>query len=87
MFENSIKNKLNTFFQLGVDYYFQSIHGSLKPKKDWVKEIIELNECLLIGNRVNDLEAARIKGIFFLGFNNDELISSSDYSRNLLDAL
>jgi HAD superfamily hydrolase (TIGR01549 family) len=78
--------------QLGIDHYFQSIHGSPKPKKDWVKEIIELNgydliECLLIGDSVNDLEAARSNGIFFLGFNNDELIPSSDYSRNLLDTL
>ena len=64
--------------QLGIDHYFQSIHGSPKPKKDWVKEIIdlneyELNECLLIGDSVNDLEAANQNGLAFLAYNNIEL--------------
>lgn len=59
--------------QLGIDHYFQSIHGSPKPKKDWVKEIIELNgyelnECLLIGDSVNDREAAEYAEIEFKVF-------------------
>lgn len=59
--------------QLGIDHYFQSIHGSPKPKKDWVKEIIELhkyelNECLLIGDSVNDAEAAEYNSIEFKWF-------------------
>lgn len=72
MLENLIKHKLNTFFQHRVDY-FQSIHGSPKPKRDWVKEIIELNkyelnECLLIGDSVNDKEAAQFARIKFKFF-------------------
>jgi HAD superfamily hydrolase (TIGR01549 family) len=75
--------------QLGIDHYFQSIHGSPKPKKDWVKEIIELkgyglNECLLIGDSVNDLEAAEFSGIHFMAYNNKKLeIFSSTHIHEL----
>lgn len=59
--------------QLGIDHYFQSIHGSPKPKKLWVKEIMELNEykpkeCLLVGDSVNDKEAAEFAKIKFKFF-------------------
>lgn len=59
--------------QLGIDHYFQSIHGSPKPKKIWVKEIMELNEyepneCLLVGDSVNDKEAAEFAKIKFKFF-------------------
>jgi HAD superfamily hydrolase (TIGR01549 family) len=75
--------------QLGIDHYFQSIHGSPKPKNDWVKEIIELkgyglNECLLIGDSVNDLEAAEFSGIHFMAYNNKKLeIFSSTHIHEL----
>lgn len=64
---------------LGIDHLFSSIHGSPKPKKEWVKELIEIygyskEECILIGDSINDWEAATENGIKFLGYN----MSSAD---------
>ncbi len=55
---------------LGINHLFNSIHGSPKPKKEWVKELIEVNkyqteQCVLIGDSVNDWEAAFYNKIFF----------------------
>jgi phosphoglycolate phosphatase-like HAD superfamily hydrolase len=60
---------------LEIDQLFTSIHGSPKPKKEWVKELIEANaynkeECVLIGDSLNDYEAAQHNNIHFLGYNN-----------------
>lgn len=53
-----------------IDHYFDSIHGSPKQKKQWVKELIETNsyrqeECILIGDSINDWEAALTNNIYF----------------------
>ena len=42
---------------------------------------------MLIEDSLNDHDAVKSNGIFSLSFYNEELIASSDYSRNLLDAL
>jgi len=61
--------------QLGIDGLFSSIHGSPKPKSEWVGEIIKVKnynteECVLIGDSINDWEAAMENGIGFWGYNN-----------------
>lgn len=63
---------------MGIDELFTSIHGSPKPKKEWVKELIEmhgynLTECVLIGDSFNDYEAASLTGIHFVAYNNPQL--------------
>ena len=63
---------------LEIDHYFLSIHGSPTAKKQLVKELIDMhgynkNESILVGDSVNDLEAARFNGIHFYAYNNDDL--------------
>jgi phosphoglycolate phosphatase-like HAD superfamily hydrolase len=57
-----------------IDQYFKSIHGSPTPKKELVAELLikhkyDVNSCLLIGDSINDKEAALENNIFFKGFN------------------
>lgn len=64
--------------ELHIDSYFKTIEGSPTPKIELVHEIIQRNvykeeETCLIGDSVNDLEAAEKNGIMFFGFNNAEL--------------
>lgn len=64
--------------KLGIDHLFDSIHGSPKAKKDWLKEIINLrgykkNECVLVGDSTNDLDAALANEINFHGFNSSDV--------------
>jgi phosphoglycolate phosphatase-like HAD superfamily hydrolase len=64
--------------ELGIDSCFLSIHGSPTPKNQLVKTLLEQhnyhkqNTCL-IGDSVNDYEAAHINNITFYGYNNEEL--------------
>lgn len=58
---------------LGIDKLFNSIHGSPKPKNDWVKELINLNNykkqnCVLIGDSINDQTAAMSNRINFFPY-------------------
>lgn len=74
---------------LGLSNYFVSIHGSPCPKKQLVKELIEVNnyhkeDMVLIGDSVNDYDAAEFNSISFIGYNNVDLkIISSNYIDNL----
>lgn len=66
---------------LQIDHLFISIHGSPKPKKQWVKELLvqhgyKPEECVLIGDSVNDWEAANTNGIHFLAYNSTEELSA-----------
>jgi phosphoglycolate phosphatase-like HAD superfamily hydrolase len=59
---------------LGLSSYFLSIHGSPRPKIKLVEDLLKQNkyfneECLLIGDSINDWEAASINNISFMGFN------------------
>jgi HAD superfamily hydrolase (TIGR01549 family) len=66
--------------ELGIDQYFISIHGSPIAKKILVKSLLEkhdyslANTCL-IGDSINDYEAALENDISFYGFNNLSLKS------------
>lgn len=61
--------------ELGLDRYFISIHGSPTPKTQLVHDLIaqhgyEKEDCVLIGDSVNDFDAATKNGIGFIGYNN-----------------
>jgi len=63
---------------MDIDQWFTSIHGSPKPKKQWIAELIEMHgydtqQCLLIGDAHNDYEAAQYNGIAFMSYNNPTL--------------
>jgi phosphoglycolate phosphatase-like HAD superfamily hydrolase len=69
--------------KLNISYYFKSIHGSPMHKNLLVKNILKNNryavkETVLIGDSINDYEAARINKVTFFGFNNVELAKMSD---------
>jgi phosphoglycolate phosphatase-like HAD superfamily hydrolase len=64
--------------ELDVAKFFLSIHGSPVHKNELVKNLIEDNdysakELVLIGDSINDYEAAKINEIDFIGYNNIEL--------------
>ncbi|RXJ90578.1 haloacid dehalogenase [Arcobacter sp. CECT 8983] len=70
--------------QLGLSKYFKSIEGSPTHKNDLVKNILNkekyiLDESILIGDSINDFNAASINGIKFYGFNNPKLRLKDEY--------
>lgn len=67
---------------LEISKYFISIHGSPTPKKQLVRELLEENKypeekTLLIGDSINDYEAAMENNISFYGYNNLQLKKNS----------
>ncbi len=70
--------------KLGLTNYFKTIEGSPTPKNDLVKNILKNysynpKECILIGDSINDYEAANINGMKFYGYNNEKLKGLDDY--------
>jgi len=71
--------------ELKISNYFISIHGSPTPKNELVKQLIDIHNydsknVSLIGDSINDYEAAKINGIKFYGYNNKKLVAiSSEY--------
>lgn len=70
--------------ELQIEKYFISIHGSPTPKKQLVKDLIDSNnytksEIVLIGDSINDFEAAQVNGIVFSGYRNESIISKGIY--------
>ena len=64
--------------KLEISHCFKSIKGSPIHKNELVKMIIkennyDINETIIIGDSINDFEAAQINNIGFLGYNNPEL--------------
>jgi HAD superfamily hydrolase (TIGR01549 family) len=84
----SDQNELRFLSQsMGLGHLFTSIHGSPKPKKELVKELIDShgyvkNECVLIGDSLNDFEAAMFSGIHFMAYNNEMI---NDFSSIKID--
>jgi len=69
---------------LGIDQFFKSIEGSPTPKIDLVanilrKEKYDKNRCLLIGDSINDYEAAFKNKIHFQAFGNKSIENKSTY--------
>lgn len=75
--------------ELGLSSYFISIHGSPTPKKQLVETLLEKHNynkasTCLIGDSMNDYEAAEFNKIEFYGYNNLELKSIGEgYVKNL----
>ncbi len=70
--------------KLDLTQYFKTIEGSPTPKNDLVKKILEKykydpKECILIGDSINDYEAANINGMKFYGYNNEKLRELDEY--------
>jgi phosphoglycolate phosphatase-like HAD superfamily hydrolase len=70
--------------QLELSKYFLSINGSPTPKSALVKAIIDNGDILasqycLIGDAVNDYDAANQNDIQFFGYNNEELKKYGNY--------
>lgn len=66
----------------GIEKYFKYISGSPTHKNILVKNILEdegydYKECILIGDSINDYEAAKKNNLEFYGYNNAELINLS----------
>ena len=64
--------------ELGLATCFISIHGSPTPKNQLVKTLIEEHRydkksTCLIGDSINDFEAAKVNNISFYGYNNEDL--------------
>jgi phosphoglycolate phosphatase-like HAD superfamily hydrolase len=67
-----------------IDPYFKSIQGSPTPKNDLVRSLLQTyhyhpDETLLIGDSINDFEAAKANHILFSGYNNQELKKLGHY--------
>ncbi len=62
----------------GIDGYFRDILGSPTPKKQLVAGLLSAygyqpGRCTLVGDSINDYEAARENGLQFLPYNNPAL--------------
>lgn len=75
----------------GVDLiqYFTSIEGSPTPKIVLVSNILKLkkynpSECVLIGDSINDFDAAIANNINFIGFGNQEIKKLTTLGINLI---
>lgn len=63
---------------LNIENYFLTINGSPTPKKDLVSSILKEHnyrkpETCLIGDSINDYDAAAVNEIQFIGYNNISL--------------
>ncbi|MDT0644583.1 HAD-IA family hydrolase [Zunongwangia sp. F363] len=70
--------------QLGISSYFISVEGSPTPKIELVKNLLKeykynKEKACLIGDSVNDKEAAEQNDISFYGYNNKELKEKNAY--------
>jgi HAD superfamily hydrolase (TIGR01549 family) len=73
---------------LKIDSYFLTIEGSPTPKKEIVKRLLKdynynRNDVVLIGDSLNDLEAAEYNRISFIGYNN---LSLKEISNNYIES-
>ena len=64
--------------ELGIKSFFKSIHGSPVPKKQLVENLLrdymyDIEQTVLVGDSINDFEAAQYNNIDFIGYNNDNL--------------
>jgi len=64
--------------KLGISRYFKGIYGSPTDKKEIVQQIMtkyffNQKECLLIGDSINDYDAAIANNIYFFAYNNKDI--------------
>lgn len=70
--------------ELKISQYFKSINGSPASKNTLVEQVIATNQyaksdCVLIGDSINDADAAHVNGIDFFGYNNVLLQQFGNY--------
>ena len=70
--------------KLNIYNYFISIYGSPTPKDVLIDKLIkkydyDIHETCLIGDSINDLEAAYVNKIKFFGYNNNLLKGKCEY--------
>lgn len=68
--------------ELGVAKFFNTIYGSPTHKNLLVERIVQKAPSatyVLVGDSINDYEAAKVNKLFFAGFNNESLRSKSDF--------
>lgn len=70
--------------ELNLSKYFKSIEGSPTHKNNLVENILKrekysLDEVILIGDSINDYNAASINGLKFFGYNNEKLKEKDEY--------
>jgi len=75
---------------LGLLKYFVTIEGSPTPKNKLVSDIMNRckynsKETVLIGDSINDHEAAKKSYMYFVGFNNENLKEISDLYVDVVD--
>jgi len=86
-------HELNYLCQkLNLSEYFLSINGSPTPKNNLVQDLIfkehyKKEETILIGDSINDYEAAEVNGIDFYGYNNSCLKDISSFYLNSIGDL
>ena len=78
--------------ELGISSNFKFIYGSPITKKELVRQIIkdsdfELSEFILIGDAINDRDAAQANNIDFIGYHNDSLKDSELYVDDLRNVI
>ncbi|AWA28639.1 haloacid dehalogenase [Flavobacterium magnum] len=85
-------NELNYLCRaLGIADHFKIISGSPTPKKQLVADIIDASafskeEIVLIGDAINDLEAAEFNQIQFIGYNHHSLKDTPFFLTDLTKA-
>ena len=67
-----------------INQYFRDINGSPTPKKQLVAGLLSANnytpsQCLLVGDSINDYEAAEVNGIRFFAYNNPAITTLNSY--------
>lgn len=81
----SEENELNYLcLNLELSNYFKTIEGSPTHKNDLVKNILKKHnydpkECILIGDSINDYEAASINKVDFYAYNNKNIKQYGNY--------
>jgi phosphoglycolate phosphatase-like HAD superfamily hydrolase len=85
--EGDLKDICNS---LDISKYFLSINGSPIIKSVIIKEIINTHkycykETILIGDSINDYNAAKLNNISFYAYNNSRLMSTYPYLNSFYD--
>lgn len=78
--------------KLSINKYFNKILGSPTPKIEIVRGLIKKydikkSSCCLIGDSINDYEAARENSIKFYGVNNEQLEYTHNYFSNMSELI
>lgn len=73
---------------LGIKNFFEGIFGSPTPKKQLINQVLKQipnlpERCLMIGDSINDFDAAVVNGLHFWAYGNPELSAKSTVSFSL----